>query len=146
MKDIIYNAVKINYFLYLSWSYLWVVNVEQSITMLFSHLPFPLPPNQIWKFYFLWYCLSWVLWAPLYLVIQPCLTPCDLMVSGPPGFTVGLLLSSSSPGKNTGVGCHALLQGILPTQGLDPGLPYCRHFHFCLSHHRSTLILFVSSK
>ena len=27
----------------------------------------------------------------------------------------------NSPGKNTGVGCHALLQGILPTQGLIPG-------------------------
>ena len=31
-----------------------------------------------------------------------------------------------SPGKNTGVGCHALLQGIFPTQGSNPGLPYCR--------------------
>ena len=28
-----------------------------------------------------------------------------------------------SPGKNTGVGCHALLQGIFSTQGLNPGLP-----------------------
>ena len=28
-----------------------------------------------------------------------------------------------SPGKNTGVGCHALLQGIFLTQGLNPGLP-----------------------
>ena len=28
-----------------------------------------------------------------------------------------------SPGKNTGVGCHALLQGIFPTQGSNPGLP-----------------------
>ena len=27
------------------------------------------------------------------------------------------------PGKNTGVGCHFLLQGIVPTQGLIPGLP-----------------------
>ena len=27
------------------------------------------------------------------------------------------------PGKNTGVGCHTLLQGIFPTQGLNPGLP-----------------------
>ena len=27
-------------------------------------------------------------------------------------------LSMDSPGKNTGVGCHALLQGIFPTQGL----------------------------
>ena len=24
-----------------------------------------------------------------------------------------------SPGKNTGVGYHAILQGIFPTQGLD---------------------------
>ena len=31
-----------------------------------------------------------------------------------------------SPGKNIGVGCHALLQGIFPTQGLNPGLPHCR--------------------
>ena len=30
--------------------------------------------------------------------------------------------SWGSPGKNTGVGCHGLLQGIFPTQGLNPGL------------------------
>ena len=30
-------------------------------------------------------------------------------------------LSMDSPGKNTGVGCHFLLQGIFPTQGLNPG-------------------------
>ena len=28
-----------------------------------------------------------------------------------------LLCPQDSPGKNTGVGCHALLQGIFPTQG-----------------------------
>ena len=28
-----------------------------------------------------------------------------------------------SPGKNTGVGCHALLQGIFPTQGSEPASP-----------------------
>ena len=32
-----------------------------------------------------------------------------------------------SPGKNTGVGCHALLQGTFPTQGLNPHL-------LCLLH------------
>ena len=32
----------------------------------------------------------------------------------------------SSPGQNTGVGSHALLQGVFPTQGLNPGLPHCR--------------------
>ena len=31
-----------------------------------------------------------------------------------------------SPGKNTGVGCHFLLQEIFPTQGLNPGLLNCR--------------------
>ena len=31
-----------------------------------------------------------------------------------------------SPGKNTGVGCHFLLQGIFPTQGLNPSLRHCR--------------------
>ena len=36
------------------------------------------------------------------------------------------LLSMDSPGENIGVGCHALLQGIFPTQGSNPGLPHCR--------------------
>ena len=31
-----------------------------------------------------------------------------------------------SPGKNTGVGCHFLLQGICPTQELNLGLLHCR--------------------
>ena len=30
------------------------------------------------------------------------------------------------PGKSTGVGCHFLLQGIFPTQGLNPGLLHCK--------------------
>jgi len=33
--------------------------------------------------------------------------------------TLQTSLSMDSPGKNTGVGCHALLQGIFPTQGLN---------------------------
>ena len=33
-----------------------------------------------------------------------------------------LLCPWNSPGKNTGGGCHALLQGIFPTQGLNPCL------------------------
>jgi len=36
------------------------------------------------------------------------------------------LLQGDSPGKKTGVGYHALLQEIFPTQGLNPGLPHCR--------------------
>ena len=37
-----------------------------------------------------------------------------------------LLCPWDFPGKNTGVGCHALLQRIFPTQGSNPGLQYFR--------------------
>ena len=38
-----------------------------------------------------------------------------------------LLCPWDSPGKNTGVGCHALLQGIFLTQGLNPCLQRLLH-------------------
>ena len=38
------------------------------------------------------------------------------------------------PGKSTGVDYHFLLQGIFPTQGLNPGLPHCRQMLYHLSH------------
>ena len=37
----------------------------------------------------------------------------------------GLYSPWTSPGKNTGVGSLSLLQGIFPTQGLNPGLLHC---------------------
>ena len=37
-----------------------------------------------------------------------------------------LLCLWDSPGKNIGVGCHALLQGIFPTQELNWALLHCR--------------------
>ena len=39
-----------------------------------------------------------------------------------------LLCSQDSSGKNTWVGCHALLQGIFPTQGLNPHLSWLFHW------------------
>ena len=42
-----------------------------------------------------------------------------------------------SPGKTTGVVCHAFLQGIFPTQGSNPGLPHCRQILYCLRHQGS---------
>ena len=44
-------------------------------------------------------------------------------------------------GKNTGVGCHFLLQGIFPTQRSNPGLPHCRRIPYHLSHQRGLRIL-----
>ena len=69
-------------------------------------------------------------------VIQLCPTFCDPMDSSQPGSYV----CGDSPGKNTGEGCQALLQGILPTQGLNPGLPHCRRILYCLSHQGSPRI------
>ena len=42
-----------------------------------------------------------------------------------------------SPGKNTGVACHFLLQGIFLTQGLNLGLLHCRQILYHLSHQGS---------
>ena len=39
---------------------------------------------------------------------------------------LGLYRPWVSPGQNTGVGGLSLLQGIVPTQGSNPGLPQCR--------------------
>ena len=73
----------------------------------------------------------------LCLVTQSCLMLCNPMDSSLPGSSV----HGDSPGKNTEVGCHALLQGIFPTQGSNPGLPHCRQILYCLSHQGSPRIL-----
>ena len=65
--------------------------------------------------------------------LQSCLTLCNPMDCSPPGTSV----HGDSPGKNTGVGCHALFQGIFPIQGLKPGLPHCRQILDHLSHQGS---------
>ena len=48
--------------------------------------------------------------------------------------TWGSSVHGDSPGQNTGVSCHALLQVIFPTQGSNPGLPHCRQILYWLSH------------
>ena len=57
------------------------------------------------------------------LVTQSCPNLCDPMVY-PWNF----------PGKNNGVGCNSLLQGIFPTQGSNPGLLHCRQILYNLSY------------
>ena len=58
---------------------------------------------------------------------------CDPMDHNPPGSSV----HGGAPGKNTGVGCHALLQGIFTTQGLNPGLLHCWWTLYHLIHQGS---------
>ena len=68
-------------------------------------------------------------------------------------------LSISSPGKNTGVGCHALLQRIFPTQGLNlcplrllhwqagslPLAPPGKPTSYCLTGGKECSICFMAS-
>ena len=49
----------------------------------------------------------------------------------------GLYSPWNSPGQNTGVGSHLLLQRIFPTQGLNLGLSHCRWILYQLSHQGS---------
>ena len=53
--------------------------------------------------------------------VRLCVT---LWTIAPPRF----LCRQNSPGKNTGMDCHALLQGIFPTKGLNPGLLHLLHW------------------
>ena len=50
---------------------------------------------------------------------------------------LGSSVHGDSPGKNTRVGCYFLLQGLFPTQGLNPGLPHHRWILYYLSHQGS---------
>ena len=68
------------------------------------------------------------------LVAQLCLTLCDPMDCSPPW---------NSPGKNTGMGSHYLLQGIFLTQGSNPDLMHYRQILYPLSHQGSPV--FISS-
>ena len=63
-------------------------------------------------------------------VSKSCPTLCNPVNCSPPGFSV----HGDFPGKNTGVGCHFLLQGIFPTQGLNPHLPHQQVDSSPLSH------------
>ena len=51
-----------------------------------------------------------------------------------------LLCPWNSPGRNTRVGCHFLLQETFPTQGLNLCLLHCRQILYHLSNQGSVII------
>ena len=69
----------------------------------------------------------------LVLVAQLCLTLCNPMDCSPPGSSVHEIFHA----KDTGVGCHFLLQGIFPTQESNLGFLHCRQMLYWLSHQGS---------
>ena len=59
-----------------------------------------------------------------------------------------LLCPWDSPGKNTGVGCHALLQGIFLTQGSNQCLLcllHCRQSRYCWAAREACVCLYSNS-
>ena len=90
-----------------------------------SGVPLPSPGSS--KFYWVSVCM---------LVVQSC--PTEKLVR--------LLCPWDSPGRNTEVGGHSLLQRIFPTQGSNPDLLHCRQIVYHLSHQGSPLTLSVMLK
>ena len=95
-------------------------------------LPLALPP-------LVWFCIHRFnyLWrVVLCWVTQSRLTLCNSMDCRRP-----VSVQGDSLGKNTGVDCHALLQGIFPLQESNPGLLHCKQILYYLSHQGSPRIL-----
>ena len=67
---------------------------------------------------------------------QLCPTLCNPIDYSPLGTSVHGIF----PGKNTGVGCHSLLQGIFPTQGSNLGLLHWQVDSLPLSHQGSPTV------
>ena len=69
--------------------------------------------------------------------LRSCPTLCDPMDCSPPGSSV----HGDSPGKNTGVGCHALLQGNLPHPGIKLASPARGAVSFPLSQREAPVVI-----
>ena len=101
--------------LFLGWQETCHIIVSFTSFFAFAHISLPLYPNHV-------SCV---------LVTQSCPTLCDPTDYSPPGSSVHGILQAS---------CHSLLQGIFPTQGLNPGLLHCRQILHCLSCQESLFI------
>ena len=76
--------------------------------------------------------------------LQSCLILCDPIDCSPLGFSVPMdrKKTYSSLGKNTGVGCHFLLQGLFLTQRLNPCLLHWQADSLPLRHRGLTSFFF----
>ena len=142
------------------WSPMGSLSMEFSRQEYWSGLPFPIPGDllnpgieptsvvspalageffttvtiweaQLWEYFPLF--TLFLMWKKVkVLVTQSCLTlpPRELQPSR-------LLCPWNSPGKNTGVDSHFILQGLFPIQGWNLGLLHCWQTLYCLSHQES---------
>ena len=86
----------------------------------------------------------WILDSSHYFLGRLRLGSCSIMSNSSRShglWPARLLCPWDFPGRNTGVGCYALLQGIFPTQGSKPHLMHRKWILYPLSHRESRLLL-----
>ena len=106
---------------YLCWllsGCLWLYPVDCQSTIHFNWRPFP------FHSFPLSYCTFHCVCVHAKSLLS-CLTLCNPMNPMEP---TRFLCPWNYPGKNTGVGCHFLLQEIFPTQGWNPGFLHAGRF------------------
>ena len=79
----------------------------------------------------------------LCLVTQSCPTLCDPMDCSPPGSSVSVDAGVYRILEEYWSGSHALLQGIVPTQGSNPCLPHGRQILYYLSHQGAQINVYI---
>ena len=117
-------------------AFAWTWNIFLFPVFLTGTLPYSKTTRYTTHNWFPW--RNWPLYTLLGLLnYSACVCVSCLVVSDslwPHGlYPTKLLCPWNSPGKNTGVGCHALLWGIFPTQGSNPGLLHWRQFFYHVS-------------
>ena len=126
---------------FVSWLYLWHFFLSYK-SFLCSHIYHSLFASGLWIIKELFLFLGYKEIYPCFLlclVTQLCLTLCDPMYCSPLNSSV----RGDSPDKNTGVGCHAFLQGIFPTQGMFSSSTFiyyvcmCKYIYFILHYGKS---------
>ena len=90
------------------------------------------------------FCFIQVLFC---FVIFMCLVPqsCPTLLQPHRLWSTSSSVYEDFAGNYTGVGCHALLQGIFPIQGSSPGLQHCRWILYHLSHQGSSFFIYINS-
>ena len=86
------------------------------------------------------HCIDDAIWPSHPLTPSSLLSPIGLFA------TPLTPLSMDFPGKDTEADGHYFLQGIVPTQGLNPGLLHCRQIPYSLSYQGSPLLFSMASQ
>ena len=115
----------------------WIFQVIRGVPWFFTTWLSSYIPHIIFSLLYIFWCCF--VSSDCCLVTRLCLT---LLAPSPWTVALQIPLPWNSPGKNIGVGCHCLLQGIFLTQGLNLSILYGQANSLLLSPQGSTPFLF----